>query len=139
MGEQMASGNAKMKQTTDSTENSAGGKGADSLFSEPSHRRADARLIARAARWPMTPKRRAMLLEKADSWLHACKNAREFAAVAQIYLSAERQIQEDQQKAEENARLDAGKPTANNVHTLILDGPIRPQVEASGQRQLPAK
>lgn len=52
---------------------------------------------------------------------------RDFKNYAKILLEAERQNQMDEHLQAEYDRLDAGQLTANQGHTLILDGPIRPQ------------
>jgi hypothetical protein len=63
---------------------------------------------------------------------------RDFKNYAKILLEAERQNQMDEHLQAEYDRLDAGQLTANQGHTLILDGPIRPQVIAAASASLPS-
>lgn len=94
---------------------------------------------ALAQRWPIKPSLKEKLLERAREWLESgLLSAKEQASWAKVIVMAEAQNQQDEQKQEEYDRLDAGKLTANQGHTLILDGPIRSQVIAAAIASLPS-
>lgn len=83
-----------------------------------------------AKRWPITAETKALVIEKANQAIHdaALENdSRTMHRYMKILVEAEKQNQADEHLQEEHERIDQGKLTGNIGHTVILDGPIRPQ------------
>lgn len=79
--------------------------------------------------WPIGPELKALIMDRAQAYLaDPCIDPKIQAAWAKLVVLAESQNLAARLKREEYRRLDQGKLTANQGHTLILDGPIRPQI-----------